>query len=210
MSEREYDISGNPVETHTLDANHRGASIESLSPGHFKSVISISDQQFGKGFVDVKMLQTFIDDENKYGLVAKTNQEIAGFILLAKYDSHAFKSAILHEQAWFATQYSHAANLGVIHTIALDPAFANQGLGTLLTKKGIETLSQHADEIISICWDQHEQTSYSKVLEKCGFHLVKNIPDYWFDDSLQKKYVCKLCGKPPCKCQALIYKLSID
>ncbi len=203
-----HDHITNPVEPHTSGANHGGACIEPLSPLHFKTILSISDLQFGKGFVDNKILQAYIDDENKYGLVAKINQEISGFILFAKYGIDAFKSMILHEQDWFASRYAKSTNVGVIQTIAIDASFANQGLGTFLTQKGIEILSQYVDEIISICWNQHEQTSYSKVLEKCRFQFVKAIPNYWFNDSLQKKYHCKLCGAPPCKCQALIYEME--
>jgi ribosomal protein S18 acetylase RimI-like enzyme len=208
MSKREYDISGNPVDLHTPSVNNISACIEPLSPLHFKTILSISDLQFGKEFVDNKMLQAYIDDENKYGFVAKIDQEIAGFILLAKYGSEVFKSTLLHEQDWFASRYAKSTNVGVIQTIAIDASFANQGLGTFLTQKGIEILSQYVYEIISICWDQHEQTSYSKVLEKCRFQFVKAIPNYWFNDSLQKNYHCKLCGAPPCKCQALIYEMD--
>ncbi len=203
-----HDNITNPVEPHTPAENNISACIEPLSPLHFKTILSISDLQFGKEFVDNKMLQAYIDEENKYGFVAKIDQEIAGFILLAKYGSDAFKSTLLHEHDWFASRYSKSTNMGVIHTIAVDASFANHGLGTLLTKKGIEILSKDVNQIISICWDQHEQTSYSKVLEKCGFQFAKAIPNYWFNDSLQKNYNCKLCGEPPCKCQALIYQLK--
>lgn len=181
-------------------------NITLLSDDDFIVLLNIADKLFGRGYLSKSELQSYIDDNNKTGFVARTNDTITGFQLMLTCDLDEMMSLVLCEQDWFKEQFSNKLPIGVIKTIAVSDEFKNQGIGTALTMKSIEMLRKSSSCMISICWDQKDDTVFSRMLEKCGMKLTRRIAEYWREDSLKRKYKCKSCGLPPCMCNALIYQ----
>ena len=48
-----------------------------------------------------------------------------------------------------------------------------------------------------------------RIVENIGFKMITEIEDYWYKDSIVKDYICPSCGKPPCKCSMIFYRLEI-
>ncbi len=183
-------------------------SIHPLSNSDFKEVLALSDQLLGVGYLDEIQLQKYLDDKYKTGIVSKSpSGEITGFQLVLTCEIEELIQMSVSEHCWFNDYFSNKSPIGVIKTVGVNAECKNQGIGTLLTQKGIEILQKEAKTIISMCWDQKEDTPFARVLEKCDMSLIKTIPAYWEEDSLVKKYSCKICGEPPCLCAALIYEL---
>lgn len=182
--------------------------ISNISPSDFQEVILLSDKLLGVGYLDEIQLQKYLDDSPKIGIVSKSlSGEITGFQLVLTCELDELLQMSVSEHNWFKEYFSIKSPIGVIKTVGVNPEYKNQGIGTLLTSKGIEILQKEATTIISMCWDQKDETPFARVLEKCNMHLIKTIPAYWEEDSLAKKYSCKICGEPPCLCAALIYEL---
>jgi ribosomal protein S18 acetylase RimI-like enzyme len=182
--------------------------ISNISPSDFQEVILLSDKLLGVGYLDEIQLQKYLDDSHKTGIVSKSpSGEITGFQLMLTCELDELLQMSVSEHNWFKEYFSNKSPIGVIKTVGVNPEYKNEGIGTLLTQKGIDILQKHAKSIISMCWDQKDDTPFARVLEKCNMHLIKTIPAYWEEDSLVKKYDCKICGEPPCLCAALIYEL---
>ena len=192
----------------SLNSRHLNniTSMNALSEGDFLDILIITNKLFGEDYVSKFELQNYVDGNNKTGLVTRKNNTITGFQLMLTCGLDEMMSLVLCQRDWFKEQFSNHLPIGIIKTIAVSDEFKNQGIGTALTLKGIEMLEKTSNCIISICWDQKDNTPFSTILEKCGMKLTRGITEYWREDSLNKNYKCKICGPPPCRCDAFIYQ----
>ncbi len=180
--------------------------ISPLTDNDINEIIVITDNLFGSNYLTKQELQNYINNVNKIGIVAKNDSEIIGFQLLQIDTPDNILKTILREKDWFRKQFSKHQLIGVLKTLAVKEKYHNQGIGTLLTKKSLDIFKKKADLIISVCWDKNRNNSISKILEKFNIALVHEIKEYWKNDSIKNNYSCKICGSPPCRCNALIHQ----
>lgn len=193
----------------SININNSQQTINFINPlknGDINEILKISDKLFGHNYLTKPELQQYINDNNKIGIVSKNESGITGFQLMQIDKPENIVATMLSEREWFRKQFSAHKLIGVLKTIAVKEGFQNQGVGTLLTKKSLDILKKKTSLIISICWDKDGNNSISKILEKFNLKLVRQINEYWKDDSIEKNYSCKICGSPPCRCNALIYQ----
>lgn len=183
----------------------RSYNINPLNNKDIDGVITLSNLLLGKDYLTPSLLQEYLANDNKIAFVVKAENQIIGFLLIQICDPKEVTSLALTEKEWFSNLFNNYP-LGVIKTIAIHPNYKQQGIGTALTKKGVEKLTKSCEKIISICWNQKEATSFNFVLEKCGLQNLKEIKNFWKNDSLTKEYNCPICGDPPCVCSAFIYE----
>ena len=184
--------------------------ISPLIKSDFSVIIALSNQLFGQEYITEKELKRYINNENCIGIVVRFNNNIAGFELLDICSANELKEIALNNFDWFSEKYTNHLPVGVIKTIGVNEKFKKKGLGLALTNKGIEILKDKTISIISICWEQKNDSPFMRLLEKVGLKPIHKINDFWNTDSLNKEYNCSICGSPPCKCNAVIYQLPID
>ncbi|MCJ8292344.1 MAG: GNAT family N-acetyltransferase [Crocinitomicaceae bacterium] len=185
---------------------NNSTSITTLKEADFQDLLIIADNRFGSGYLTMGELQSYVANKTKIGFVAKTNQIISGFSLVQICDLNEIMSLVLCEHEWFKEQFADKYPIGVIKTISVSEEFKNCGIGTALTEKSIKALEKASGALMSICWEHEKGTPFAKILEKFGMTLSRRISDYWKEDSLKKKYQCKYCGSPPCRCSVLVYQ----
>lgn len=171
-------------------------------------LIQLSDSLFGENFITEKEFKTYSIDASKIGFVAVFEGEIAGFLLLQICEMESFLEYAVSEKEWFRSHFSESMPVGVYKSIGVAEQFKKKGIGRLLTQKGIESMPSNTKAITAICWEQ-EETPLLPLLEKFDFQFTRKIDHFWTTDSLRKKYSCKICGTPPCKCNAFIYTLNL-
>ena len=181
-------------------------TIKLLAIDDFDDLLIIADELFGRGYLTKAELQNYVDGNTKTGIVTKTRNEIIGFQLVQTTNLSGIKSLALNEQQWFQEQFSGYSSIGVLKTLAVKDDFRNQGIGTLLTTESIKILRKTSDCILSICWDKKDDASISTILKNCGMRQIREINEFWKEDSLKRNYSCKICGKPPCRCNAIVYQ----
>lgn len=172
----------------------------------FKSVLIIADKLFGDGFLNSAELNDCIMHKGKSCLVARKEGEIVGFIIIQICGFEELMALALDEQSWFKEQFAEDLPIGVIKSIAVNSVFKKQGVGMALTTNGIEFLKDKTHSIISICWEQNGDIPFSRLLEKCGLKSIHKFAGFWSENSLFEKYSCRICGEPPCNCNAYIYQ----
>ncbi|MCD6367319.1 MAG: GNAT family N-acetyltransferase [Bacteroidales bacterium] len=181
-------------------------TINLLTADDFDNLLIIADELFGRGYLNKNELQSYIEDITKTSIVAKINDKIIGFQLMQTSNLDGIMSLVLKEQQWFKEQFSNYSSIGVLKTLAVKDEFKNQGIGTLLTTESIKILRKKSNCILSICWNKNDDTAVSNILGKCGMKQIRKISEFWKEDSLKRNYTCKICGAPPCTCNAIIYK----
>lgn len=97
-----------------------------------------------------------------------------------------------------------------VRTVAVSNDYSGQGIGTALIAKSVEYLkSIGAKKIMSPLWKHDGIVNSDVVFRRNGFLPVREIPDYWYADSLEKGYSCPVCGKG-CRCTCVMYELAMD
>jgi len=185
------------------------ANIRIIEESDFDQLLTISDKQFGDGYLKRDDLFSYLNDDSKIGIVYLNDNQVSGFSFSHIYSKETVHQLDLEGQHWFKEAYINKCPIGVIKSIAVDQSASGKGIGTHLAQVSIEELNKHTDCIISPCWQQGEHTPFANLLEKLDFNLVKTFEDFWKEDSLQKKYPCKICGAPPCLCKMLLYQNKV-
>ncbi len=180
-------------------------SIRPFTEADFTDIIAIANKRFGNEYLNLNDLQDYMNNGNKIGVVAISNNEIAGFALAQICNFDEAMAIILCEHDWFQEQFANKQSIGVLKMIAVNHKYSNQGIGTSLTKHRIEILKKSTNSIFAVSWEHKQDIQNTKILQKFGLTLKRKIENYWKEDSLDKGYSCEQCVAPPCKCCALIY-----
>lgn len=61
------------------------------------------------------------------------------------------------------------------------------------------------EKIISFAWKQGDEANLHEIYIRFGFRKVKELHNYWHQQSLQQGYTCIVCGNP-CVCTAVLYE----
>lgn len=181
-------------------------NISRLNKSHFSELISIAKNSLGKGYITLSELRSYLEEDSKVCLVAKTKGKISGFQLMKRCNPSDLNVLANSQKIWFRSRYKNYSSFGVLKTLVVLPENQKQGIGTMLTKKSIEILQESSKKIISICWENDGVAPVLGLLQKFGMKQINRFDLFWAKDSLEKKYRCIICGEPPCKCSAFIYE----
>ncbi len=97
-------------------------------------------------------------------------------------------------------------NRGVVKTVVVASEFSGKGIGTKLISSAVENLqSRGIEKFISPLWKSGDRINSDIIFRRNGFVPVKEIPDYWYEDSLLRNYSCPVCGSA-CHCSCVIYE----
>lgn len=182
-------------------------TISRLTQSHCSELISIANSSLGEGYIALTELKSYIEQDSKACLVAKTNGKISGFQLMKTCQLNGFNILAPSQKIWFNSRYKNYSSFGVLKTLVVRPENQKQGIGTMLTRKSLEILQKSPKKIISLCWEKDGVTPVLAVLQRCGMKQVHKFESFWAKDSIAKKYTCIVCGAPPCKCNALVCEI---
>ena len=143
-------------------------------------VIAIADEQLGEGYV------TADDLDGKNVIVAEDidGKRVVGFCI-AYIDS-------VDDKAY-------------VKTVAVAQEYSGCGIGTALVAKAVDYLKGlGAKQIFSPLWKHDGVINSDVIFRRNGFVPMREIPDYWLNDSIEKGYSCPVCGKV-CHCVCVMY-----
>jgi len=186
-------------------------TISNLKITNFNDIIKIADSQFGKGYLSVNELNSYLLTSLKFGICAKLNKKLIGFALIQIDNKNHILNLILKEKKTINEYLVTSNAVGLIKLVAVEEKYKKQGVGKTLVEKSISSISNLVDCLLSVCWINKSGSELAPILEKFGMLPIITIPNYWKYDSIKLKYTCSICGCPPCSCNAVVYgkKLSI-
>ncbi|MBO7652751.1 MAG: GNAT family N-acetyltransferase [Bacteroidales bacterium] len=158
--------------------------IRDLRTQDIDAVLAIADSQLGEKYIteaDLSEGKVFVAEEDGLG-------KIVGFCiaLVATKDGKSY-----------------------VRTVAVAQEFSGQGIGTALVAKAVDYMEGlGAKSILSPLWKHDGVVNSDVIFRRNGFVPVREIPDYWLKDSIEKGYLCPVCGKE-CHCTCVMYELYL-
>lgn len=96
--------------------------------------------------------------------------------------------------------------VGYVKTVAVNPEFSGQGIGTKLVAESIACLEKlGVTKFRTTAWKHDGIVNSDVIFRRNGFTPVREIPDFWYADSLKRRFVCPVCGEV-CRCACVVYE----
>ena len=180
--------------------------VSGIQKTHLKDIIQLSDQVFGKDFLDTAYISSHINSSKHMGYVLLSGKkEVMGYILVDLLSPCELSATVVNENTWFLNYFKPFNKIALIKQIVVSPVYQNKGLGSFLIDHIQNKLSDLANAYCCIVWKKEGDNSLKYILLKNKFKPEKITKNYWSNDSVDKNYNCAVCGSPPCKCCAEIY-----
>lgn len=158
--------------------------IRNFLPADIDEILAIADLQLGEKYITV-------DDLSACNVIVA-------------------EDADLQKCVGFCLSYIGQNGDAYVRTVAVSNDYSGQGIGTALIAKSVEYLKGiGARKIMSPLWKHDRIVNSDVIFRRNGFLPVREIPDYWYADSLEKGYSCPVCGKG-CHCTCVMYELAMD
>ncbi|MGB0404167.1 MAG: hypothetical protein ACPGEG_08730 [Salibacteraceae bacterium] len=181
-----------------------------MKPEPKKSILELSDNLFGKDYIDEAQLTIFLSDPNTKVITEVSDEgNLMGFSIVRKLDWQGLKSEFYEYPKQLEKHFNQDQIIGFRKSTGVSPQFQNQGLASKMTLEGNQWLEEKCDLLVSICWVKKGEPEFSKILRKDGFKELEKLQNVWYQESLDKNYQCGVCGQPPCNCEAIVYAKHI-
>ena len=181
-------------------------TIREMRKTDFPFIVRIADEKLGKGYVDFPFLESLFESGEKYRcFVAEDGQEkhaiafcIYGVLSPKEVVEVVGKEVDLNDILYVNT-------IGYLKTLAVASNYQGYGIASDLVKHALR-LMDNADckTVFSTAWKHLGVTNIENVLLNNGFTKRDEIPNYWYEDSIEKGYSCPQCGNP-CRCSCVIF-----
>jgi len=175
-----------------------------LEEAHIEAVMRVSIARFGTDFLSVAELRTYLDSATHFCQVFLQDGEVLGFSLMEIGDCEQIAQRMKGQKDWFLRHFAAYSRLAYRSLTAVAKSSEGRGVASELVRAGLDFLSTRAEVVVCDAW-KSDHTHIGGVLERNGYSLIKEVPDYWADDSQTVGYNCTYCGAPPCRCTAVIY-----
>ncbi len=169
-------------------------------------ILTIADQQLGADYFG----STLTENLEPFHLftVAEHQGNILGFcsgMLFPAFDPPSCLSEVD-----LPRKVIEQAVCGLLKTVATRPDFELAGIASQLIEYNLKELQRNGAEIIlGLAWkDVYGRINVGTIMQKLGFRILKEYPNFWYTNSLKQQYKCPVCGNPPCRCSAVLYGLE--
>ena len=143
---------------------------------------------------------------NSSKLLQSQDTDILGFCIGALYDQEALTDYLNISTAELPEAFKVSDKIGVVRTVAVKEELHGQGIGTELVKKCIEQcVSDNATVLCSVGWKEGGSVNIGGIMNHFGFSEEIEIEEYWYEESIDRGYLCESCGEPPCTCSAVLF-----
>jgi diaminopimelate decarboxylase len=179
-------------------------SVIFLEEAHIEAVMRVSIARFGTDFLSEAELRTYLDSTTHFCQVFLQDGEVLGFSLMEVGDCEQIARRMKGQADWFLRHFAAYERLAYRSLTAVAKEAEGRGVATALVREGLAFLATRAEVVVCDAW-KSDHTHIGGVLERNGYALIKEVPDYWAADSQAVGYTCCYCGAPPCRCTAVIY-----
>ncbi|MEQ8198355.1 MAG: GNAT family N-acetyltransferase [Clostridiaceae bacterium] len=175
--------------------------------------MDISDKELGKDYLLYEDLEKVLNSSEEYICKLAINRvdgKVVGFCLCLIISPGELQTILKQSEYKIPRALKYSEKIGVLKTTAVERLYQGYGIGKKLTKDCHEAmLKRKVQSVCSVAWKNGNKINISGILNALGYKKYVEIESYWEKDSLEKGYDCPACGKPPCKCSAIIYTQSV-
>jgi len=190
---------------------HLDYDIQPLEDRFISQVMEIAGDQLGKDYVDQEELERALDDESDlYSFIAVKGGEVIGYLNFEIQERVKIDEYLNIPRKDYPPRLKDAEKAGAIKAGSVKKKYQHRGVGTELNRKVLDKLEKEKINLAyTLGWIKEGEAAISGIMEKFGFEKIKELEEYWKEDSLDKGYSCSLCGEPPCTCSADIFVKEI-
>lgn len=175
--------------------------ITELKKEHFSTIINLSNEALGDGYINTVHLTTYLSLTNNYCYVTLNNDnQVIGFITANTISYNEFTTSFFENN-----ELKEFKTISIIKQVVVGTAYRNQQVASLLLKKMLDILIDKSNVVVCLAWNNNNRIALKNILERNSFNAIQSIPNYWRADSLIRNYSCISCGNPPCTCSAELY-----
>lgn len=175
----------------------------------FSKIKLLSDITLGEDYLTEQSLEEFDNNELNKIYVAKDACNLIGFATIEIIKSFNLTNPFLATTQRVDDFFNDKEFVGVIKQLVVNPNHQQKGIGSRFLEVIKNNLPSEVNHLASACWMKGENTGMVKLLKKVNFKLVDTVEDYWKKDSINRNFICPICGNPPCVCPAEIYAFSL-
>ena len=94
--------------------------------------------------------------------------------------------------------------IAIFDLFMVHPDFRKRGIGSQLFQLRLNFFKEKTSRFALIHWKEgvHEKPL---IAIRNDFKAVQEFSDFWKEQSLSEVFNCERCGKPPCRCTAILY-----
>lgn len=176
--------------------------IEKIEKMHIPAVLSIAEKQLGEAYINVGDLLS----NGNIASYAAVSGKIVGFCTGKKVTLQKIYDSIPQLKEMKLKQLEAVENLGMVASVATDPSYSGKGIGTELVVHCIKELKRMGLNVLVMTgWKSEKGIHIGSIAKNHGFVPILEVQDFWKEDSIKSGYSCPSCGKPPCRCSAVVY-----
>ncbi len=176
--------------------------IKIISNKHVPAILNIAERQLGNAYINVEDL---LNDKN-IAIYASVRNNIVGFCTGKKMSLENLYKDIPQLADMKLKQLDAVENLGFLASVATEPNYLGRGVGSALIEYCITELeNKELNVLVMTGWKSGKGVHIGGIAKKYNFEKLKEIPNFWKEDSIKNSYNCPSCGPPPCLCSAVVY-----
>jgi len=179
-------------------------SFSNFTRQYYSDVLLLAENAFGANYLTENDLNNYLSNSHQHSRIALFNHDFAGFSFYRFVKSDDLDDYFSSDSVKvIKANFPNHELICIRQQTAVIEKFRNKGIAEQLVGIGVEDAKQKNAGIISIVWNS-DGCMMKNVLLKHNFKVLAELKNYWYADSLTKKYDCAVCGKPPCCCNALL------
>ena len=166
-------------------------------------ILCLSDASFGIDYLTAIELEGYYASCSSDIITLEKDGIIQGFSIVQVVSPEELKEILFCE---IPKPILELEKIGYRKMTAVSPEFQRIGVAKRLFESGNNWMKEHGAEVIlSAVWIKKGKTTFGQMLVKQGFEPLVFAKNYWKNDSLKRKFICPVCGEPPCECDAMVY-----
>ncbi len=179
--------------------------IELAQESHDNQMRLICDEELGDGYYQALVDAKNYSVESIWLVALDESEQVVGFCL----GSIHTQGTLQHKWKLNSAASETADYDGYFQTLAVKSSLQGKGIGVRLMDCLFKNLEKYNIETVyTTAWKNEVAFNSKALLGKYSFNFKKEIPEYWFEESLRYQYHCPVC-QTPCKCTALIYEVRM-
>ena len=96
--------------------------------------------------------------------------------------------------------------VGSLNCASVQEKWQGHGIGTELGRRRVAWLKEiGCDALVGISWESGLAHTSDRVFLRLGFKSVARVADFYVGMSVQRGFICPVCGAPPCRCAATLF-----
>ncbi|MEO7678171.1 MAG: GNAT family N-acetyltransferase, partial [Verrucomicrobiota bacterium] len=96
--------------------------------------------------------------------------------------------------------------VGSLNCASVQETWQGRGIGSELGRRRMAWLEETGcDALVGISWESGLAHTSDRVFLRLGFKPISRVTDFYVGMSLERKFICPVCGPPPCRCAATLF-----